>query len=170
MEITLNNIKEISLVTDYVFYGYDEDAYTDLLRISKNWISYKRTNFHTKKEVCSWSYKTTSEAYNRKFERLISDVERAFEITDIVSITDCGWFNLRVTFKDNSHVDLHREGNFAMQSLDYLARSIKELIPRHEKYSDFLDDEFSRDNLTKELLQEIDKSYEKIQRRRKDYA
>ena len=148
MDLSIENIKEISLVTDHVFYGYDENAYTDLLRISKGWISYKRTNFHTKKEVCNWSYKTNSEEYKDKYNRLVNKVIDVFkdDSRSIIRMTDCGSFNLRVTFKDDSHINL-----------DILASYIREIIPNKEIHPDFIDEQFYRDNLTKTVLSEIDK-------------
>ncbi len=70
--ISYDNVKEVSLVTKYIFMVHDDNAYIDLLRVSKGWISYERTNYHTKKNVCSWSYKSSSNALKEKFISLIN--------------------------------------------------------------------------------------------------
>ena len=160
MDITYKDVKEISLVTHYVFYGYDENAYTDLLRVSNGWVSYKRTNFHTKKEVCSWSYKSSSWDLKSKFEQLIDTFYHEYHAPhEAVHITDCGSFNVRVTFKDDTYVDFSRDGNFYMNGLDNQARAFMRLIPVGEPYPDFLNENsFVKEELTRELLQEIDKT------------
>ena len=159
MDITYENVKEISLVTNYVFFGYDKNAYTDLLRVSNGWISYKRTNFHTKKDAYSWSYKTTSSDFKNKFDQLIGTFYHEYHAPhEAFHITDCGSFNVRVTFKDNTHIDFSREGNFHMNGLNNQARAFMELIPVGEPYPDFLDDNsFVKEELTREVLQKIDR-------------
>ena len=77
--ITYENVQEISLVTKYIFMLYDANAYTDLLRVSKGWISYKRTNWHTKKEICSWSYKSSSDKMKEKYLYLISTLNQEYQ-------------------------------------------------------------------------------------------
>ena len=161
MNITNDDIKEISLVTNYVFYNYDKDAYTDLLRISKGCISYKRTNFHTKKEVVSWSYKSKSPCYIEKFNRLVFDVCNLFNSEEhiIVGRTDSGSFNLRVTINDGTHLDFHGDSNLYENELNDIADAIRRIIPKGEIYPDFIDKySFYRENLTKEIIATIDKN------------
>jgi hypothetical protein len=55
MDITIDNIKEVSIVTEF---NFANNKCSDLLRISKKWISYSReckSNSHIND---SWSYQT----------------------------------------------------------------------------------------------------------------
>ena len=140
MKITYKDVKEISLATKYVFMVYDENAYTDLLRVSNGWVSYKRTNFHTKKEMCSWSYQSTSNALKGKFEDLTDAFYHEYHCPhEEICATDHGSFNVRVTFKDDTYVDFHRMGDFHMVGLDNQAKAFLALIPNGEPYPDLLD-------------------------------
>ena len=107
MEVSIENVKEISMVTNYVMMGYDPNAYTDLLRISKGWISYRRTNFHTGNIVCDWSYKTDSTDFLEKYDDLISTFYHELNCpSDKVECTDCGSFNIRITFNNGKVVNI----------------------------------------------------------------
>ena len=160
MEFLPENIKEISLVTHFVFYSYDPNYYNDLLRASKNWISYSRTNFHSGKEAASWSHKTNCKQYEFDFEALTFDVCKIIEEDSFrgLEITDSGSFNLRITFKDNTHIDLHGSSNLYRNNLEKIAKQLKRLIPKGEVYPDFLNKyNFYRLILTKEELEKLDK-------------
>lgn len=160
MEVSIENVKEISVVTSYVMMGYDPNAYTDLLRVSSGWISYKRVNFHTKKIICEWSYKTTSYDYFMKWDELVNSFYHELNCpSDKAIVTDCGTFNIRVSFKDNTHVDIPGTSDFYSNNLSNQAIALFNMVPRGEQCPDFIKPfiaNFYEEELIKSELEELD--------------
>ncbi len=134
-----NNIKEVSIVSKYVFMLFNDYWYKDLLRISPHWISYRRNKFQTDDLVTEWSYKASKE--NRLWDSLTNEILSSFNRDEPWTfMTDVGTFNMRVTFKNNEHWDLELSSNFADNGLTSLAMIIKKMIPSEETdYPDVLD-------------------------------
>lgn len=156
----INNIKEISIASSFVFMRFNKYWYTDLLRISEHWVSYRRNNFMTKEVVAEWSYKTSKT--NIFWESLTQGVIKVFQIDDSWMFkTDAGVFAIRITFKNNEHLDLELFSNFADNKLEELAQLIKQTIPLEETdYPDVLDTIplfLYEHPLTKESLESLEK-------------
>lgn len=155
-----SNVKEISIVSKFVFMMYNGYWYKDLLRLSEHWVSYKRNSFSKNKVVAEWSYKT--KRTNRIWESITKEAIDVFQRDKPwMFMTDVGSFNIRVTFKNNEHWDLELSSNFAANELERLARMIKQMIPSEETdYPDVLDviplflDEYP---LTRKNLEELKK-------------
>jgi hypothetical protein len=158
------SVKEISMVSNFVFMVDNEYWYSDLLRISKHWSSYRRTSVETEKVTDQWSYQSTDEFRERKWEQLVYAVldlmksEKQFPIK-----TDCPTFNIRITFDDGSHQDKHFFSDFKENHLEWLSTIFKRLIPSEEiAYPDvlniiplFLDSIL----LTPESIKQVNKSH-----------
>ena len=136
----MKKIKEISIKTSFVFMNYNPDYYTDLLRISKNWISYKRENFHNGKEVENWSYKTKNDEFESKYIKLCKIVEEYYSNLGPfnIQITDCGYYSIRITYMDDSFETYEYCSDFAFNGMQQIADQILSMIPNGEKYPDFL--------------------------------
>ena len=123
--VDISEVKEISMASDFVFFHFNEYYYKDLLRISKNWSSYMRTNFLSRKVTDEWSYKTTEKGRERDWGYLIGMVldlfKKALEPGFAKFITDIGSFNLRITLNYGSHFDQTFYGDFARNDLKELA-------------------------------------------------
>ena len=134
-----SNVKEVSIVSNFVFMMFNEYWYKDILRISEHWISYRRNNFNNGKVVSEWSYKSNKD--NRLWESLTNEIISTFlRDKPWTFITDVGSFNIRVTFKNDEHWDLELSSNFADNELNHLAILIKRMIPSEEtNYPDVLD-------------------------------
>ena len=160
MEVSIENVKEISMVTNYVMMGYDPNAYTDLLRISKGWISYRRTNFHSGNIVCDWSYRTDSTDFLEKYDNLICTFYHELNCpSDKVECTDCGSFNIRITFNNGKVVNIPGTSSLYKFGLGNQATAMFELIPHGEECPDFIKpfvSNFYEEGLSKKNLFEID--------------
>ena len=134
-------IKEIRINTMHIFYGQSdsENMYTDTLRISKNWISYKRKSFKDETITKLWDYKTNSFEYETKFDNLCKNI-RSIKHTN-KRITDCGSFTITIIFEDNTKETYEYDFDFYYNDLDYLSYIIKSMIPFNEPYSGLLDSE-----------------------------
>ena len=136
------SVKEISMTSDFIFMSYSDYWYRDLLRISRHWSSYRRTNVHAEKVVDEWSYKSTNESREMGWNHLLNAVFSLFQSDTNVfeTITDTSEFNIRVTLNDGSHLDMKFYGNFASNKLEGLSYAFKTLIPKEETaYPDVLD-------------------------------
>jgi len=136
----MKKIKEISIITKYVFMNYNPNYYTDLLSISKNWISYKRDSFSDGHELDNWSYKTKSSEYESKFYRLCDVIKEHYSNINLTGIfvTDCGYYSLRITYIDDSYDTYEYGSDFAFNGMQKIADQILSMIPNGEKYPDFL--------------------------------
>lgn len=155
-----SNVKEVSIVSHYIFMMSNDYWYKDLLRISKNRISYRRNSFRSGDIRSEWSYKTTTD--NRLWDSLTSEIISTFDgEKPFIQITDSGSFNLRVTFKNDEHWDLDLSVNFSFNKLSDLALLIKRMIPSDEtEYPDVLDVIplfLYEQDLTKENLKDVKK-------------
>lgn len=162
MELCFQNIKEISIVSSFVFQVYDDYWYKDLLRISEKWISYKRTNFTTNKVTNEWSYQTNNKTYIENWDSLKKCIIKEFESQhDLIQRTDCGELNIRVTLINNDHLDLKMSGGLEENGLGDLSFLIKRLIPVEEiVYPDFLDIIplfLQKISMTRESLKDLNK-------------
>lgn len=133
MKISYDNVKEISLVTIN-----NNTNYQDLLRVSKGWISYK-INYLNDDEI-SWSFKTKNNEFYAKFEELIDTMNHEYNAPHKVleDVYDCH-FNIRITFNDNTNVNIHRNGTFYIAGLYNQAKAFLSLIPKGYIYSKLLD-------------------------------
>ena len=131
MEISYKYVKEISLVTKI------NGEYDDLLRISRNWISYKR-NCISGIEL-NWSFKTNNDLFYIKFEELIDTMyhENGCPHNCLEDIYECN-YNIRVTFLDNTYKDFYRNGNFYISGLKNQAKAFLNLIPQGYNFSKLL--------------------------------
>lgn len=155
MNNNYTDIKEISLVSKCM---EEDNKYEDLLRISKSWKSYRKINLSSDKSTISWSYKTEFKTFERDFERLCDVCYHLFNVSHKKLDIDTPYsFNVRVTYKDNTHIDLSFNGTFADNNLfDYLIGFIK-VIPEGERYPEVFT-VFKNVYLTKEVLRTIDKT------------
>lgn len=134
MQINYHDVKEISLVSSIEDY---DKKYTDLLRVSKSWISYKRSDANGDEKI--WSYKTASD-FMPKFESLIDSMYHEYHASHNCSIDDSYYkFNIRITFKDNTHVNISRNGNFYQNGLYHHAKCFIDMIPKGYDYSKVLE-------------------------------
>ena len=156
------SLGEISIVSSFVFQTYSDYWYKDLLRISKNWISYKRTNFHTNEVTDEWSYQTNNDYYSKKWDYVSKQVFRELrENKESDYISDCGEINLRITFNSGEHWDKKMSSSLSYNGLDRIAYEIKTLIPNEEStYPDLLDNIplfFTEYDMTRENLKDLQK-------------
>ena len=140
-QLNSESVKEVSMVSNFIFMSYDKYWYRDLLRISKHWSSYRRINFHTSKITDEWSYQSTSKERELDWIHLVDMVldlfknEKSQEI-----ITDTSEFNIRITLTDGSHIDHHFYRGFAENGFRGLSHVFKLLIPSEESaYPDVID-------------------------------
>ena len=134
-------IKEIRINTIHVFFWCEDynNMYTDTLRISKNWISYKRKSIKDEKITKLWDYKTNSSEYEKKYENLCKNIKSIKRPSEIV--TDCGRFTIVIIYEDNTIEEYNYSGDIYYNDLDYIAYIIKSMIPFKEAYSGLLNSE-----------------------------
>lgn len=134
-------IKEIRINTMHVFLWCEDynNMYTDTLRISKNWISYKRKSIKDEKITKLWDYKTNSSEYEKKYENLCKNIKSIKHPN--VMVTDCGRFTIVIIYEDNTIEEYNYSGDIYYNDLDYIAYIIKSMIPFKEAYSGLLDSE-----------------------------
>lgn len=153
MESGYKNIKEISLVSKCM---KEDNKYEDLLRISRNWKSYRKINLSNDKSSISWSYKTEFKTFGRDFERVCDVCYHLFNVSHEKLDIDTPYsFNVRVTYKDNTHIDLSFNGTFADNNLFHYVIGFIEVIPAGETYPEVFT-VFKNVFLTKDALRTID--------------
>lgn len=122
-EIDYKNVKEISIKSKY---RNDED----LLRISSNWISYKKQNGN---EEESWSYKSTSDDMVNKFYLVIASFYHLQNCPPEFEYDESkGETSIRVTFKDDTYITFYRTSTFGDCLMYPQAISIINMIPNNE--------------------------------------
>lgn len=137
MKMMAEDIKEIKIKTDHIFMIYKDksEVYRDVLKISKNWISYKRNNFFDEhKYDRSWDYKTDSKEFENRFELLCHDILNLE--SPRTRSTDSGEFDVIITFNDESKKEIKFTGSFDQTpSLIRIAATINMMIPNKEPIS-----------------------------------
>lgn len=125
------NIKEISINTNHIFMRFDpENTYKDRLRISKNWISYKRDYLcNEEKENDRWDYKTNSKEFKRKYNLLCYQIEKIRPAEFFK--TDVGNFEISILYSDGTCQKYQYDGNFYDNKLDEIARLISKMVPNN---------------------------------------
>ena len=135
MDSDYKKIKEISIVS----HCKRDDGYKDLLRISKHCISYKRTGEKSDEEIYHWSYKTTSNVFDRSYEDICDYLYHEFNAPhpdyDKESLFD---FNIRITYKDGTHEDIHKNGTFSDNDMSIHAVMFYKIIPQFEPFPDVI--------------------------------
>ena len=141
--ITYNNVKEISIVSKH-------EDYEDLLRMSSHWISYKK-QFANKEE--SWSYKTQSNDYYGKYERMVETFEHLRKCPPEFEYNENDYkVSIRVTFMDDSYITFYRTSSFGNNSMYQQAVAIIDMIPKEERIPVFLKP-FKETILNKEMVE-----------------
>lgn len=137
MDIKVKNIKMIVLETDYCIYM--EHVYSDVLKVTKNAISYKRKEFMLDKIVSSWQYKTNNELFYMNYESLIEAIDKELkEEKTIFYKTDSGGYSITIKFIDGANIRIDRTGNFYENDMIHLSDAFLKLIPNCEIYPDLL--------------------------------
>lgn len=146
------NIKEVSIV-------FECPAYSGLMRISKNWISYEEKPYEKWLGNRSWSYKHSDAdyIYGERYGRLLAYVENLFgnDMPKSVSKKAETNYNIRVTYIDNTHDDLLQNGGLSENGLSGLAFHIVMMTPDDERYPEMLCI-FEKKKLTKEVVKSIE--------------
>lgn len=144
-DINYHTVKEISVMSKH-------EKYEDLLRMSANWISYKK-QFGNKEET--WSYKTQSKEYFHKYEIMIETFEHLYKCPPEFEFDDNEYkISIRVTFNDDSYITFYRTSSFGHNSMYQQAIAIIKLIPHNEDIPCFLKP-FKETILTNEISNEV---------------
>ena len=140
MEINLSNVKEIVLLTNYIFMAYQNNFYKDELHISSKGASYKRKGYDNKAVNCSWEYKGNSKIFKKQFNNIINRIKIDLfdENSSICYMTDCGEFTITIIFKDGTNQEFEFSSNFALNNLGELALAFLQVIPAGFAYPDLL--------------------------------
>ena len=134
MDSKSNFIKEISIVS----HCNKKDGYDDLLRISKHWISYRRTN-KKGKEIHQWSYKTSAYVLEGKYNDVTDCLYREFKKPHPPYNGDSLYdFIIRITYRDDTYEDIHKKGTFSDNDMCLHAAKIYKIIPENEAFPDVI--------------------------------
>ncbi len=141
MELSKDNVREISIVSNIAKSSHNNNEYKDLLRVSSNWISYKRTYRNNEVPSVEWSYKTTSYIYDRKWSNLIyvclNELNKKKECMN--HSTDSSGYTFRVSFKDGKHIDIKGTSNLSRDGFADTAYMLQEMIPHLEPSSECIE-------------------------------
>ena len=132
-------IKEICITTSHVFYKFvnDSEVYNDILRISRNRISYKRYYFLDNQILNFWDYSTSSDIFTTNYDELCTHIQ---SITmPYMRVTDCGSFKIEIIYTNMTTDVFEYDSDFHFNQMDFISYLIKKLIPVGELYSDLLD-------------------------------
>lgn len=144
-DINYHTVKEISIKSKH-------EDYEDLLRMSANWISYKKQNGNKEE---AWSYKTQSKEYACKYETMIESFNHLQQCPPEFEYNDNDYkLSIRVTFNDDSYLTFYRTSSFGNNSMYPQAIRIIDLIPKGEDIPAFLKP-FKETVLTKELFEQV---------------
>lgn len=147
-------IKEISIVCKC---SKEDNKYKELLRVSRGWLSYKKTYQVDDNEDVNWSYKSNSKESFIKFECACDVCYHLFNVRhEHIRVDSPYSFNVRVTYNDLTHIDLKFNGTFADNNLfDYVIMFVK-IIPDGEIYPECFT-VFKNIYLNKNILRTIEK-------------
>ncbi len=145
------HIKEISI-------EFKCDRYNGILRMSDGWTSYRDIVRKDGMTKVSWSYKN-SDRNSDNFDKLFAIKNSVQDLLENKKAKSAEHkakkrYNIRMTYEDNTYLELSQNGCLSDNGLSYLAFQIVSLIPENEDYPDMLC-MFEKKELTKEALREI---------------
>ena len=163
------NVKEI-VIESYPGY-FSRVKYEDKLKISSNWISYKKNFFglsafdsEEELEDIKWDYKTTS----KEFENLFNSLSSAcvfYEKHDRGPVLDAAGYAITVKMQDGSKKELHFDDfgyDAEDESLQHIFYLIRKMIPQIEELPFYLSHQTLGDvRMELEKLDEIISELEK---------
>ena len=157
------NVKEISFVSTFTTTQNSDYSYKDLLRISKNWVSYRRNSLDTGNVQLEWSFKNSK--VDHHWDYLVCDLIEIFANETIPVLPEESILvNLRINFKNNTHWDLPITPDFASkypEDYSLIIQLIKRFIPNEiYDYPDVLNKLpllFKEKSLTKANIKNIKK-------------
>ena len=128
-DIDYHTVKEISIISEH-------SDYEDLLRMSANWISYKK-QIDNKEE--DWSYKTQSKDFFNKYEQMIETFNHLQHCPPEFEYNEDEYkITIRVTFNDDTYLTFYRTSSFESNSMRQQAAAIIKLIPIYEEIPVYL--------------------------------
>lgn len=125
MDINLSNVKEISLLSEFKI---NNKSFKEMLRVSSGWISFSRST--GTKELEKWSFQTNLNDYKSKWENLISSFYHEVNAPHNYILEEMNTkFNVRITLKNDSKIDISCNGDFYLNGLINQAKAFLSLIP-----------------------------------------
>ncbi len=140
-------LKPLSLykeVTVESYSGYFErPGFEDKLKISKNWISYKKEyrfgpfELDEEHKNQKWDFKTSNSAFENKFEALCELISEYQEKHDL-EVLDASGFVITLKFANNNKKEINLALDVNSYSNDYalrkIANAILDMVPNGESY------------------------------------
>ena len=109
-------IKEIKIDAYSGYFASPEEKCEEILKISSNWISFKRIKANTlikelsDGEDIKWDYKTNNPSFEEKYESLCETL-LDYNRDSTLRMLDAPGFNITIVFNDKEKKEYHYDGN-----------------------------------------------------------
>ena len=137
-----NFIKEIRIDAYSGYFVSPEEQYEETLKISSNWISFKRikTKSLIKENDIKWDYKTTNHSFEEKYETLCETLLYYNRDSKLIML-DAPGFTITVIFDGKEKKEYHYDCSVNDQEdvgLRKIANEILDMIPTGEVFPECL--------------------------------
>ena len=154
----IDKIKEISIMSKYIDLNQIGNIHVhELIRISKGWISFTKTDASNNKELNKWSFKTDDPDYIYCWERLKRDLESELNLDNNNNKNNfTSKFNIRITFDNNDTVDYPFLEDLLSCNLFKTHENILRMIPSGDCELPYITAPFNSLELDKEIFSQLD--------------